>query len=350
MGALTLKWNERHIEVTPTKWPKKITGTRLAAIMGLNKWNTPFKTWCEITKTYAEPFEDTKYTLAGKVIEPKQAEYMRTAYAMTDIKTPTDVFGPDYFNRTHGDFFPHSEIFGGMWDYLLTDANGRPTTVLEMKTTQRSEDWQDDVPEYYALQAALYAYLLGVDDVVMVCSFLGPKDYDHPEQFVPSVRNTITVPFKVSERYPQFETTIRMAQEWWRNFVQTGISPDFDEKADAEILKALRTNTLAPDADIGALMKEAEDLKAELDARAAQMAEKDARLKTIMDQLKQYAEGQFRDGDKKVELPGSRYVWTVSRSETTTIDKDRLKADGLLEAYQKKAPSYRLTVTEKKED
>ena len=69
-----------------------------------------------------------------------------------------------------------------------------------------------------------------------------------------------------------------------------------------------------------------------------------------MDQLKQYAEGQFRDGDKKVELPGSRYVWTVSRSETTTIDKDRLKADGLLEAYQKKAPSYRLTVTEKKED
>ena len=30
--------------------------------------------------------------------------------------------------------------------------------------------------------------------------------------------------------------------------------------------------------------------------------------------------GQFRDGDKKVEVKGSTYVWTVSRSETTSVD------------------------------
>ena len=47
---------------------------------------------------------------------------------------------------------------GGMWDYLGVDENGVVDTVLEMKTTQRIEDWQNDAPEYYALQAALYAY------------------------------------------------------------------------------------------------------------------------------------------------------------------------------------------------
>ena len=40
-----IKWVGNHIEVAPPKKPKKITGTRLAAIFGLNKWNTPFKTW-----------------------------------------------------------------------------------------------------------------------------------------------------------------------------------------------------------------------------------------------------------------------------------------------------------------
>ena len=54
--------------------------------------------------------------------------------------------------------------------------------------------------------------------------------------------------------------------------------------------------------------------------------------------------GQFRDGDKKVEIKGAIYTWSVSRSETTTIDKKALEADGLLDKYQKKSEQYRMTV------
>lgn len=158
-----MKWNDdKTITITPPAKPKKITGTRFAAIMGLNKWTSPFNAWCAITRTYEEPFEDTIYTIAGKTIEPKQAEYMKTAYFMSNLITPTDVYGEDYFKKTWGDFFRDTPIFGGMWDYLLVDKEGKPQTVLEMKTTKRSEDWVEDVPEYYALQAALYAYLLGL--------------------------------------------------------------------------------------------------------------------------------------------------------------------------------------------
>lgn len=340
-----MEWLETNqLKIVPPKKPKKITGTRFAAIMGKNTWNTPFKTWCEITRTYEEPFEDTIYTIAGKVIEPKQAEYMRRAYFMTGLKTPADIFGENYFKKTFGDFFKDEPIFGGMWDYLLYGEDGKPTTVLEMKTTKRSEDWENDIPEYYALQAALYAYLLGVDSVIMVASFLEDKDYKAPEAFVPSTKNTIIVPFKVSERYPDFDKFIKKAEKWWKSCVIGGVSPTFDEKRDADILKVLRTNTLNPETDIENVMEEAEALQEEIDKVSASVADKEKRLKTLKDIIKEHAMHSFRDGDKSVALKSKRYVWAVSRTERKDIDKDALKADGLLDKYNTKAVvSYRLT-------
>lgn len=332
------------IQIIPPKRPKKLTGTRFATILGLNPWSTPFEIWCEVTRTYQKPFEDTIYTIAGKTIEPKQAEYMKQTYFMSNLVTPTDIWGKDYFRQTYGDFFRESPVLGGMWDYLLYGKDGKPTTVLEMKTSKRVEDWKDDIPEYYALQAALYAYLLGVDEVIMVASFLEPKDYDAPEKFVCSGENTITRPFKVSERYPDFEKKyVKPALKWWKDYVESGISPAFDERKDAEILKALRINNLSPETDMAALVKEAEDLKAKLDAHAAEVAEDEKRYKVLTDMIKKAAIAQFRDGDKKVSIAGSAYNWEVSRTSTTKIDKDAMKADGILAKYTTTEDSYRIS-------
>ena len=338
------------IQIIPPKRPKKLTGTRFATILGLNPWSTPFEIWCEVTRTYQKPFEDTIYTIAGKTIEPKQAEYMKQTYFMSNLVTPTDIWGKDYFRQTYGDFFKESPVLGGMWDYLLYGKDGKPTTVLEMKTSKRVEDWKDDIPEYYALQAALYAYLLGVDEVIMVASFLGFKDYDHPDEFVCSGDNTITRPFKVSERYPDFEKKyVKPALKWWKDYVESGISPAFDERKDAEILKALRTNNLSPETDMVALVKEAEDLKAKLDAHAAEVAEDEKRYKVLTDMIKKAAISQFRDGDKKVSIVGSAYNWEVSRTSTTKIDKDAMKADGILAKYTTTEDSYRISLKTRKE-
>ena len=340
-----MEWLEGNkIKVVPPKRPKKLTATRFATVLGLNPWSTPFEVWCEITRTYQKPFEETIYTAAGKTIEPKQAQFMKKSYFMTNIVTPTDIYGEDYFNRTYGDFFKDEPIFGGMWDYLLFDEDKKPVTVLEMKTTKRAEDWAKDIPEYYALQAALYAYLLGVDDVIMVASFLSDKDYQDPTQFIPSAKNTITVPFKVSERYPEFGKLVKKAEKWWKDHVETGISPVFDEKADAEILKELRTNTLNPESDMEALLREGEELKAEIERLSAPIEPLEKRLKVVCDIIKQNALTQFRDGDMKVSVRGAKFEWTVSRSESSDIDKDALKADGLLAKYLTKTKvKYTLT-------
>lgn len=338
------------LQIIPPKRPKKLTGTRFATILGLNPWSTPFEIWCEVTRTYQKPFEDTIYTIAGKTIEPKQAEYMKQTYFMSNLVTPTDIWGKDYFRQTYGDFFRESPVLGGMWDYLLYGKDGKPTTVLEMKTSKRVEDWKDDIPEYYALQAALYAYLLGVDEVIMVASFLEPKDYDNPEKFVCSGKNTITRPFKVSERYPDFEKKyVKPALKWWKDYVESGISPAFDERKDAEILKALRTNNLSPETDMAALVKEAEDLKVKLDAHAAEVSEDEKRYKVLTDMIKKAAIAQFRDGDKKVSIAGSAYNWEVSRTSTSKIDKDAMKADGILAKYTTTENSYRISLKALKE-
>lgn len=331
------------IRVDPPKRTKKVTGTRFASILGKNVWSTPFEMWCAITKTYEEPFTDTIYTIAGKTIEPKQIEYVKRSYGM-DVVTPADVYGEDFFNKTHGDFFKDNKVTGGMWDALYKDdETGEVAGVLEMKTTKRAEDWKDDIPEYYALQAALYAYLLGVDDVIMVASFLEDSDYKNPETFIPTIENTITVPFKVSERYPNFKDMVKEVTKWWERHVVTGVSPKYDEKKDAEILKALRTTTLNPDSDITEILKEAETLKVEIDEYNKKYADKVKRLDNLTKQIKEYATGQFTEGDKKVELQGN-FKWTLSKSESVGVDKEKLEKDGLFDKYKKVSTSYRLTV------
>jgi hypothetical protein len=344
-----MKWNENNtISITPPAKPKKCTGTRFAAIMGLNAWTTPFNAWCAITRTYEEPFEDTIYTLAGKAIEPKQADYMKEKYFWKNLTTPTDVYGADYFKKTWGDFFKDEPIFGGMWDYLFTDKNGKPTTVLEMKTTKRSEDWLEDIPEYYALQAALYAWLLGVDDVIMVCTVLEDKDYQNPEAFIVTPDNTFERSFKVSERYPNMAKTIKKVEKWWKEHVEGGVSPKYDEKKDAEILKVLRANNLSPDSDLDAMIAEAEQLQAKLDKVAEETADDEKRLKTLKDLIKEACTAKFRDGDKQVIMEGSKYNWVTSRSVTKKIDEAAMKKDGVLDKYKTaETVTYRLTLKEK---
>ena len=278
------------------------------------------------------------------------------------LVTPEDVYGKDHFKKTWGDFFPDKDIFGGMWDALVVNDEGKPEYVVEIKTVQidgRSGALEDrwkygEAPAYQALQASLYAHLLGIDKVLMVAVALQDKkgDYEHPEQVVPSYANgNVYIDcFEISKRYPNFDLYIEQAKNWWYTYVLKGESPEFDEKKDAEILKALRTNFLNPTTDMTALILEAEQLKTEIDEVSNTLFEKEKRLKVINEQIKQYALDQFRDGDNKVSIKGQRYEWVLSKTATTELDKDSLKADGLYEKYSKEKINYRLTTSEIKED
>ncbi len=345
-----MEWIDgNRVEITPPKRCKKLTGTRFAAVLGLDRWNSPFKIWCSVTNTYNEPFIENKYVNAGRVIEPKVIEYLKKLYFGGSLKSPTDIYGENYFQKTWGDFFPDHAFLGGMWDALAYNDKGEVESVIEIKTTGRVEDWADGkAPHHYALQACLYAYLLGVDHVVMVASFLEDKDYVNPEAFEPSVKNTIMDEFLVSERYPQFDKFIEAATQWWDKHVVTGISPTFDEKADKEILAALRKNVVESKEDLAAIIEEAEQLKTTIDVVKASIKDDEKRLKELTETIKAYCSKQFRDGDNKVVIEGNDYAFTLSRSEGLRIDEDALKADGIYDKYAVLTETFRFTQTKRK--
>ena len=341
-------WKDGYIEIPTPKNPKKITGTKFAALLGYNKWQTPFKTWCEITRLYDDPIEDNKYLVAGRTIEPKQQEYMKTAYAMYNLITPKDIYGVNdvnLFAKTGGDFFPQHTVFGGMWDSLLVDENGKPTTVIEFKTTSRPEDWVNDVPDYYALQASLYAYLLGVEDVIMVCSLLMDSDYDEPDKFVPTIENTIYRRFKVHERYPEFDNFISKARGMYE-YLET--SPFFDEEKDKDILKVLRTESITPDTTAEAVLAEMAELKAKLDEYAEQTKPLEKAYKNCQDKIKALAMKEFNPNVNSVVMASKSLTVSVDKSVRADVDKNKLKEDGLLDLYTVNKEIYTLRVKEDK--
>ena len=194
----------------------------------------------------------------------------------------------------------------------------------------------------------------------MTCSFLEAKDYPvelsngefdttPTEAFTPSVDNTVVVEFKVSEAFPTFkETYIDPARKFWRDHVLTGISPAFDEKKDAEILKVLRKNTVEPTSDeISKLIAEGEKLQAAIDKAEDRLADKRKRLKEIDDAVKKFMSSQFRDGDKKVEIAGKRYSWTLTKSSRASFDSKALAKDlpDVYDKYAGKTETYSLKKT-----
>lgn len=353
----------RVITAPPTK-PKKITGTRLAAILGANRWSTPFEAWCAITRLYEKPFEGSIYTEAGKTIEPKITAYLRDRYFMDDLKTPEDVYGEDFFKKTWGDFYHDTKIFGGMWDALGDDY------IVEVKTTKRAEDWKPEPPLYYMLQGALYAWLKGFDRVIMVCAFLEEDDYKAPENFVPSVKNTILYEFSIEERFPNFaDDYINTSVMWWEKYVETGESPEFDEKADAEILKALRTNQIEADPEAKAKNavskqdRKLDDVVAEYELicedvdrlRERYGIDKLEKLRDeLKDQIKQFLTAAFRESDKKATFESGRTVYTVTKKAgSESVDAKKLKKEEpeIFAKYVKVGkPTFALSTTEKKEE
>ena len=191
--------DRKHIELdNPPKQHKLLTGTRFASCLGLNPYSSPFQIWCECTKLVIPPYEETMYTKAGKIIEPKQREYISKYFP--NIRGPEEYFGEAYEVYKWNFFDTKFKPYGGLWDAVSTKNNEKDIAmVVEFKTANSAAKWVNGPPIYYLLQGGLYAKLLGLDKVLFVASFLSPMDYAHPEQFIPDETNTIMVVKKLNE-------------------------------------------------------------------------------------------------------------------------------------------------------
>lgn len=384
MAKPIIKWSETAIKNEKVGRTKKITGTRFAAILGKNRWSTPFEVWAEITGTFAKPFVQTIYTEAGKFIEPKQIEWYKVN-TFANVLTPEQRYGFDPFKKTYGDFFrglkknqlsagnfddPKHPVLGGMWDALELDNDGNIIGVIECKSTKRAQDWtEEEAPEYYEYQAALYAYLLGIDKVTMIVTFLDEEDYHGADgsttgeelfAALDKMKKTVKVDnsntqqfsFKISERYPQFEAAINYALEWHEKYVKTGQSPNFDlSTKDKEIVRALSTEKVDdPELDISKLADQADGLLTTIATlkELNGITELEKQYSELKDKIKTEAMKFIGDDQSFVELVSSKNIYTIAKQTKTTIDADKLKADGLYDLYLKQSESIVLRVKENK--
>lgn len=227
---------------------KKITGTRVAPILGLSEFSSPFKVACEMAGLYPGD-KANKYIDAGNILEPVLRAYiakdcdrmLRSPLGMKD-GSRVGVEEPVEKTQCGYDHFHNEKVFGGMVDgYIVID--GKRSAILEIKTASDRTKWQDEnggytkVPESYMLQASLYARLSNLDRIVFLAGFLEEPDYDRPQQWVPGPDNTAIV---VVDALDMTEPMAKCV-EWYNEYMKNGYTPEWsDSEDDQAVLKYLK--------------------------------------------------------------------------------------------------------------
>lgn len=240
------------------KKKKKITGHRFPAILGIDQYNSPFSAWCEITGLATLPFEDNKYTIAGKTVEPMMIEYAKQKFP--NIMSMEDYYGNNIEEYRYSNYKDLGTIFDGVRDFVSVKNDGKTIAMVgECKTSSAPQQWVgDNVPLSYLAQGMLYAYLDKLDRILFVASFLNPMDYNHPENYKVSDTNTKFTVKKLKECYLPLpngdmgtvELAIDYCENWWSEFIEKGISPPFDETKDKQYLDIIRASQPSNDNEL----------------------------------------------------------------------------------------------------
>lgn len=227
---------------------RKISGTKIGGILGYSKFATPFKVALEIAAIYPGD-KANRYIDAGNYLEPVLRKYLSddcTALlkeplslkdgAVAKVEEPVDK---EFCNYDH---FPDNRLFGGMVDGFIR-VDGERYAILEIKTSHDRSEWTDEsgnitkIPMTYILQACLYAELAGLEKVVFLVGFLEESDVTHPNLWIPSPENTYIIPIDKIDMKPYMDK----AAEWYKEYIDNGYTPEWDEEKDADVLKYIRT-------------------------------------------------------------------------------------------------------------
>lgn len=351
--------DKKRITIAPPKQLKRITGHRIAAILGLDPYMSEFQAWCEITKLYTEKIEDNKYLKAGRAIEPKLINYV--AERFPNVMSIEEYYGNNFEDYRYNNFKDDSNVFGGVIDAVATASDKKTILMIcECKTGGKPQNWANhQLPVTYLLQGALYSYLKGLDEILFAYAYLENNDYNHPEMYQCTEQNTLLVVkrlkdllFEINGDWYNIEEIMQHATDWWNKYVVTGISPEFDKEKDKKVLDALRD--MQPREDIGL-----DDMIAKLEKLEEENAkyEEDEDYKAIAQKIKKNEDSIkiLKDNIKIVMI--EHELEKVGRAKLTSKTSDKIDVDLLKTKYKdtyekvvKPEVSYTLRFEKKKEE
>lgn len=223
--------NQQKIGIT-NKGFKKIGGSSIGDVLEVDQFKSQFKAFVNLFYM-SMPILDDKYINAGIHVEPLLIKYLENRLNI-EIETfdPKD-YDYDYFK----DLDP---IIGGIPDGYIANAN----IILEIKTSgiKNLDNWQKyGVPKGYLKQAQLYAYLKNAARYSIVACFLNDEDYTNLENF--DIQSAKKHRWTYDLYKEEAEDDIQKIKDWYIKHTQSGISPQFDLKKDAELLEYLECET-----------------------------------------------------------------------------------------------------------
>ncbi|WP_391592205.1 YqaJ viral recombinase family protein [[Mycoplasma] cavipharyngis] len=233
--------------------PKKITGSRIGAILGVDPYTTPFQAWCQMMGFF-ESTPDPFFLNAGIIIEPKLRSF---------VEKKLNCKFRFYEGKDVGfDVFKSNPVFGGMPDGEPIDQKTNKINyhqklpMLEIKTTSLDEyfwttvenelalvyendlpkiksvgtrfsKWVDDkhikIPLNYLYQLGLYLYLRNQTKGLFCVAFLSTQDYLNPESF--NLEKSLVLLEELEIDLKSFQKVIDYAINWYQQHILSGISP-----------------------------------------------------------------------------------------------------------------------------
>lgn len=349
--------DKKRIIIEPPKQKLRITGHRIAGVLGLNSYQTDFGCWCEITKLVKLPFEDNKFTIFGKAVESKLIDLVGKRFP--NVMSIEEYYGNTIDKYRWNNFVEDSKIFGGIIDAVATKNDLKTITmIVECKSSSKPHLWENNqVPIDYLLQGCLYSYLKGLDRVLFICCFPQDMDYAHPEKFEPTEENTILVVKKIKDvvvSMPNgdlitFEEAIKYCEEWWETYIETGVSPEFDEKKDKQYLDIIRTSQPINDTSLEDLCDRASEIENEINRLISEsgIESLEKELKTIKENIKKGLMDSLKDGELKASCKQYKLSGTIStKFDDKLFQKEHPKT---YDKYCKQTTTFKLTKSSKEE-
>jgi putative phage-type endonuclease len=282
---------------------KYIGGSDAAAIIGLSKWKTPYEVWLEKTDQGVQK-EETLPMRVGSLMEDVVAKLWSSQYGKKLKKSNKTIFSKDY------------PFIGGNLDRLIVGEK----SFLEVKTAGErfSKEWNEKIPIAYLVQCLHYLYITRYE-YCYLCVLIGNNEL-----------KSYQIYYKDYQK--QIEQIIQKEVEFWQKYVLTKTPPPVIAE-DSEILQQQFINQIKPqeqeldlsnDDEVQLLLENLESYKQDKKKLEEHISELENKIKLKL-------------GEYQIART-SRYIIEWKVQERSTIDKEKIVADGIdISKYEKKS-------------
>ncbi|WP_051864909.1 YqaJ viral recombinase family protein [Streptosporangium roseum] len=152
-GVLLGRWETGSPEWRAAR-ATRLSGSRMAAVLGLSPWESPYSTWCEMAGL-VQPDEQTKEQSRGHYLEPAVAAWFADQHP--------ELMVAEAGTYVHADRPQH---LANPDRLLTTPGSSTAAALLEIKTDADGSGWgepgTDQIPVYYRTQVQWYLDVLGL--------------------------------------------------------------------------------------------------------------------------------------------------------------------------------------------